>query len=170
MPTPDATLKVIPLDAAKELARVLSYQSAAAALEMFAETLMQTKVGSGCEQTRRGAEVMRRRVVNAARGMAAKWRSEAAEQSPGPLLDTNTETTTMTFTNLPLAPGSATALALASTHEGAVLALTMFADAAEQEPVGAGSDEYQRGAREMRDFLVGVARKLAAEFCGGATS
>ena len=68
----------VPLDVAKEIARSLSYDAAAAALAMFADTFAQVRVGSGCEQTRRGAEAMRRRVVKAARVMAAKWRKAAA--------------------------------------------------------------------------------------------
>lgn len=73
----------------------------------------------------------------------------------------------MTFTNIPLLPDSRSALALSATHEGAVTALTMFADAAAQEPVGPGSDEFRRGAEWMRDHLAAAARQVAAEFRGG---
>lgn len=67
----------VPLDVAKEIARSVSFDTAAHALDLLADTLMQTTVGSGCDQTRRGAEAMRRRVVKLARGMAKKWRNNA---------------------------------------------------------------------------------------------
>ncbi|MBN9524024.1 hypothetical protein J0H58_36860 [bacterium] len=76
----------------------------------------------------------------------------------------------MTTTDFELvrASAAATALALASTYEGATTALTAFARAAEQVPVGDGPEEYRRGAEEMRDFLVSAARKMAADFRGSA--
>ena len=38
----------VPLDVAKEIARSLSYDEAAAALAMFDDTFAQVRVGSGC--------------------------------------------------------------------------------------------------------------------------
>lgn len=70
----------------------------------------------------------------------------------------------MTTTALPLAPDSAAALALSSTHEGAVLALDLLARAVAEFVPGSAPADAWADADAMRRFLLGKVRDLAADF------